>query len=313
VTRASGAASIDPGTDLLAPVVGGPDVLGTAVQAADVAARLAGVQIRELANLDELQAVFRLYDEIWGPDLRDPPVNSQLLRAFSKTGNYVTGAFDGQQLVGACVGFFGAPAEAALHSHIAGVSGAAQGRSVGFALKVHQRAWCLLHGVTAVAWTYDPLIRRNAYFNLVKLGARPEQYLADFYGGMQDAINAGAPSDRLLVRWDLEQPAVAAACLGDATGADAQAELAAGAEIALGTSATGAPQVGSYRSTRLLVAVPDDVETLRLSQPGVAADWRLAVREVLGGLLADGARVTAFDRRGWYVLDRATTSEGNQP
>jgi len=33
-----------------------------------------------------------------------------------------------------------------------------------------------------IAWTYDPLIRRNAYFNLVKLGARPVEYLRNFYG-----------------------------------------------------------------------------------------------------------------------------------
>ena len=51
----------------------------------------------------------------------------ELLRAFSKAGNYVAGAFDGGRLVGACVGFFHAPAEDALHSHIAGVSPSATG------------------------------------------------------------------------------------------------------------------------------------------------------------------------------------------
>ncbi len=51
----------------------------------------------------------------------------------------------------------------------------------------------------------------------------------------------------------------------------------------------------------LLVAVPADIEGLRSTDPGVAKAWRTAVREVLGGLLAEGASVTGFDRAGWYV------------
>src|SRR5699024_8773798 len=106
------------------------------------------------------------YDRIWRPDPANPPVTTELLRALTKAGNYVTGAYDGAELIGACVGFFGEPAGAALHSHIAGVTGAARGRHVGFALKLHQRAWALRRGVREIAWTFDPLIRRNAYFNL---------------------------------------------------------------------------------------------------------------------------------------------------
>jgi predicted GNAT superfamily acetyltransferase len=47
------------------------------------------------------------------------------------------------------------------------------------------------------------------------------------------------------------------------------------------------------------------VEALRLKDPGAAKAWRIAVREVLGGLLAGGARVTGFARDGWYVVERA--------
>jgi predicted GNAT superfamily acetyltransferase len=42
---------------------------------------------------------------------------------------------------------------------------------------------------------------------------------------------------------------------------------------------------------------------LRRSDPRAAKEWRIALREVLGGLLADGARVTGFDRAGWYMLE----------
>ena len=110
-----------------------------------------------------------------------------VLRAFSKVGNYVGGAFDGGHLVGACVGFFAAPSEDSLHSHIAGVAPSSLGRSVGFALKVHQRSWAMLRGVSEIAWTFDPLVGRNAHFNLAKLAARPVEYLPNFYGTMLDS------------------------------------------------------------------------------------------------------------------------------
>lgn len=289
---------LGPRTDL----AGGPAVYDVAVRAAETAAAAAGVRVRELRELDELDGVYRLYDGIWRPDPRNPPVTSELLRALTKAGNYVAGAFDGDELVGACVAFFAAPSEGALHSHVAGVSGPARG--IGFALKVHQRAWALLRGVDIVSWTFDPLVRRNAYFNIVKLAARPTEYLTNFYGDMHDGINSGGDTDRLLVRWDLSTPAVAAASSGVPTAATAEVELAHGAVVALSSSPDGRPVLGSLAGDNLLVAVPPDIEGLRGTDPEAAQAWRTAVREVLGTLLTEGAAVTGFDRNGWYVLSR---------
>jgi predicted GNAT superfamily acetyltransferase len=289
------------------------DVLTTAVdaavQSADAAANAAGVTVRELHDLDALDGVYRLYDEIWRPDPSNPPVTTELMRALTKAGNYVAGAFDGDKLVGACVGFFGAPADEAMHSHIAGVSAGMRGRNVGFALKLHQRAWALLQGVSEIAWTFDPLICRNAYFNVAKLGACVSEYLPNFYGGMHDSINAGDDTDRVLIRWPLTAPAVVAACAGVVQHTDAAAARAAGAALALGTSADGGPVAGPADAATLLVAVPPDIESLRSSAPALAREWRAAVREVLVAQLAAGARVTGFDRAGWYVL---AAKEGEQ-
>jgi predicted GNAT superfamily acetyltransferase len=304
MTTPAGTPQTDRVTDLregTAPATTGVDA---AVTAADAAARAAGVEVRELVTQHELSAVYRMYNDIWRPDPTNPPVTSELLRALSKAGNYIAGAFDRGELVGACVGFFGAPASNALHSHIAGVSGAARGRNVGFALKVHQRAWSMLHGVSKVAWTFDPLVRRNAYFNLVKLAACEGEYLTNFYGYMHDAINGRDDSDRMLVNWYLDAPPVVAACSGVPSPADADAERAAGAGIALAIRADGGPQLGPLDGDTVLVAVPDDIEAMRVRDPGCAKDWRLAVRDSLGALLAGGARVTGFDRSGWYVVRR---------
>jgi predicted GNAT superfamily acetyltransferase len=278
-------------------------VLAHAARAAEAAARAAGVSVRELTDIAELTGVVDLFATIWGR-AGNPPVTIELLRAFTKAGNYVAGAFDGDQLIGACVGFFYAPAGGALHSHIAGVSPAATGRSVGFALKLHQRAWALVRGVSEIAWTFDPLVARNAYFNLVKLAARPVEYLPNFYGPMVDAINSDGESDRLLVRWRLRDGTVASASLGGGVADVAEDEMRAGAVVALSIAEDGSPVPGRLDGATSLVAVPSDIAALRASEPELARRWRLAVRDTLTDLTGRGGRIDGFDRTGWYVVRR---------
>ncbi|AWB91516.1 GNAT family N-acetyltransferase [Aeromicrobium chenweiae] len=271
---------------------------------AEMAATAAGIVVRELTELAELEQVLDLYVRIWGREA-NPPMTLELLRAFTKAGNYVGGAFvDDGRLVGACVGFFHAPADDALHSHIAGVDATMVDRHVGFALKLHQRAWALQRGVSDIAWTFDPLVSRNAYFNLVKLAARPVEYLPNFYGAMVDSINGSDETDRLLVRWNLLDPAVELACSGGGAPAVVADELAAGAVTAVGMDDDGGPVRGRLDGETSLVAVPRDISGLRATDAALARRWRVEVREVLGELLRDGARITGFDRQGWYVVRR---------
>jgi predicted GNAT superfamily acetyltransferase len=279
------------------------DLVHGAVVAADAAALAAGVSVREVTELSDLADVVTLYATIWGRS-ENPPLTLELLRAFTKAGNYVGGAFEGDRLVGACVGFFHAPAEDALHSHIAGVAPRLNGRHVGFALKLHQRAWAMLRGVSEIAWTFDPLVSRNAYFNVVKLGACPGEYLTNFYGPMLDSINGADESDRLLVRWRLRDPAVVAACSGRFAPSLVADEIAGGAVVALRVGRDGGPERGRLDGPTALVAVPRDIAALRDGDAGLAQRWRVAVRESLVSLLADGGRVSGFDRAGWYVVRR---------
>ncbi|GLY47253.1 GNAT family N-acetyltransferase [Lentzea sp. NBRC 102530] len=248
------------------------------------------VVVRQLTEHADLLATQRLFESIWQGDT--PPVTAELLRAMTKAGSYVAGAFDGDVLVGACAGFCSPPAARSLHSHIAGVSAAARGRAVGLALKLDQRQWALDRGITEISWTFDPLVRRNAHFNLTKLAAEATEYLPDFYGDMHDGINAGVESDRLLVTWRITEPVVPRA-------------VAVEGSVALGIE-DDRPVRETPSGTTVLVAVPPDVETLRTTNPAAAHEWRHAVREVLGGLLAEGARVTGFNRSGWYVVERST-------
>ncbi len=298
-----------------------PDLLDEADAAAAQAARAAGVVIRELDSLAELVAMVTLFDEVWEPEDGNHSIQVDLLRALTKAGNYATGAYDlaSGEMLGACTGFFGPPAHAELHSHIAGVRAAGLGRSVGFALKVHQRAWCLRRDVRVIAWTYDPLIRRNGYFNLVKLGARPAEYLRNFYGVMDDVINGGTETDRMLVHWDLRSDLAVEACAGRWRAASFAAEREGGAVVALSAGPDGAPLSGlalcgpagsgvvldglALNGPRtLLVGVPADIEAMRLSDPALAGAWRTALRDVLSPLLGGAGRVTGFDQSGGYVV-----------
>ncbi|GIH15298.1 GNAT family N-acetyltransferase [Rugosimonospora africana] len=280
------------------------DALAGASAAADRAEHRAGVRLCELTEFGDLQAVCRLYNEIWPSDPNDPPINTELLRALTKAGNYLGGAYHGDTLVGACVGFFGPPADQAMHSHIAGVDAGAAARGVGYALKLHQRAWALARGVRTIRWTFDPLVRRNAYFNLVKLAATATEYLPNFYGGTLDSTDGTDESDRLLVHWDLAADRVAAACAGTSWHVDARAALDAGAVIGLDRGDDDAPTPGTLDGETVLVAVPPDIETLRRIDPARARHWRVAVREALGTLMAGGARPTGFDKAGWFVVTR---------
>ncbi|MBT2468727.1 GNAT family N-acetyltransferase [Streptomyces sp. ISL-66] len=254
---------------------------------------MSGSEIRELHAMEEFDDVSRLYAEIWGTDAGGGPVSAEVMRALAHAGNYVAGAYEDGRLTGASVAFFGEPMGTTLHSHI---TGASMGRGIGLALKLHQRQWALARGLKRITWTYDPLIRRNAYFNLVKLGARPEEYLQSFYGAMDDAINGGDESDRVLTAWDLTAPA-----------GPYGFELPAGAVHGV-RNHDGRPVVGPTDADTVLIDLPDDIESLRRTDPGAAREWRLAVRHTLGGLLAEGARVAGFHDRRSYVIHRTRTS-----
>lgn len=277
-----------------------------ASDAASAAAAKAGVEIRLLSEVDDFARVADLFQSIWTKQGEASPVNVETLRALSKAGSYVGGAFEHDELVGACFGFFAAPDQRALHSHIAGVSSRMRGRSVGFALKVHQRAWALEEGLDEISWTFDPLISRNAHFNLVKLAATPTSYHRNFYGHMADALNGADDTDRMLVTWYVRDPRVVAACHGDPVPA-VVAMTTDGVDTAEPLLSVGedvAPLRHRTDARLVRVALPRDIETLRLTEPARATAWRLALRETLGSSLEGGGRVLSFDRSGAYTIDR---------
>ena len=278
------------------------DTANEAQRVADVAASRAAVEIRELHDLPDVQRASELFDAVWtDPTQTIMPVN--LVRALSAAGAYVAGAFLDGRMVGAIVGFVGLHhSTVVVHSHILGVLPETRGRSVGFALKQHQRAWCLARGITTVLWTFDPLVRRNAYFNLCKLGAAGDRYEPNFYGAMSDGINAGDETDRMVVAWRLLDPRVVAA----AEGRGLEADDTETPTILLDDDGAGRPQLFSADADALRCRIPEDILQIRASDPALALQWRHALRDTLGAALGDGYAATGMDRAGWYILQRTS-------
>jgi predicted GNAT superfamily acetyltransferase len=291
-----------------APVEAARRVAGEAAEAAEIS-------LHEVHALADLAAVRRVFDTLWSADPTNPAVTVELLRAYVHTGQYVVLATDvtepGRPVVAASVGFLAAPPGVAVHSNVTGVLPSGRGRSLGFAIKLHQRAWALERELSEVTWTFDPLIRRNAWFNLTKLGAVVREYLVDFYGPMADGINVGDASDRLYVTWPLVAEQVLDACAGRPAPIDSDALRSADAAVLLSVADDGrSPSTVTTPPARgagpdvALAQVPADIEALRQEDPALGRAWRESLRRALGPALASEWAVTGFSRDGCYVLQR---------
>jgi predicted GNAT superfamily acetyltransferase len=241
-----------------------------------------------LRTADELDAAAELLWKVWGAQggaERNEVISGVLLRTLKHSGNYVAGVFDGPRLIGCAVGMFGSHASDGsvdhLHSYIAGVDPERSDRGVGYAMKRHQRQWALDHDLKKIMWTFDPLVARNAYVNLCKLGATVVSYEPEFYGRLDDGLNTDQSTDRLMVKWDLLAPWVERAMNGDRTGMRRLAVVLPVAER---------------------IAIPEDISVLREKDPDQAERERDNVRRQFQSLIARGYRVAGLSRDGEYVL-----------
>lgn len=155
---------------------------------------LPAVEVVELHTLDDLNSSVRLIKQVFGPN--SSTSHPALLRQIQLSGNYLAGAFIAGRPVGVGLGWLGRHGQPDhLHSALVAVDPDVRDRGVGFRLKQHQRLWTLEREVSRIEWTFNPLLARNAYFNLCKLGAGLKSYL-------QDPFDPG--EDRLVVSWILD-------------------------------------------------------------------------------------------------------------
>ncbi len=262
-------------------------------------------ELRLLHQHRDLEAACALFADVWHLAPSDSPINVEVLRALVHNDNYLCGAFLDEVLVGGSVAFWGRDDQGwLLHSHITGVRQESMGNGVGYAVKQHQRQWTLDRGVARITWTFDPLIRRNAYFNLARLGAVAVEYHEAFYGEMRDPINNGDESDRCVAVWNLHSnPNVST----NAVPVD-QNSVAFCTTI-LDRDGGGWPveKPGGIGSDAALLRayVPSDIELLRATEMSKALAWRRSLRATFGEALHNGYFAETMTRDGWYTLRRA--------
>jgi predicted GNAT superfamily acetyltransferase len=275
------------------------DVVAAAEAAALAAADRAGVTVRDSETVEECREVAALFESVWGRGPDGAPMSSELLRSLVHAGGSTTAAYDGAGVVqGGAALMLAAPA-GSTYSLIAAARPGASDRGIGLAVKLHQRAWSLRRGLSLMRWTFDPLVARNARFNLVKLGATVDEYAVSFYGPMGDEINRSDDSDRAVARWEIASPRAVAAADAASVGPTADPGPAPGGRGRAGPD--GAPMLHED-DAGLWVRVPRDIVAVRRTDPAAAAQWRIEVREVFVDALARGLAATHLNRDGWYLL-----------
>lgn len=262
------------------------------------------IVIRSLITVEECQHFQELQHRVWvgEPDTEIVPIHVLITQA--QNGGMLLGAFaaDGPESSGGMVGLaFGWPGFSAVDgapklkfcSHMVGVLPHWHGRGVGLRLKLAQREILLAQGQTEwMTWTYDPLQRVNAAFNMHRLGALCSTYKRNQYGEMQDHLNAGMPSDRFQVDWYMRSQRVENAISEQPVHEDWSAATATMLPVRPLHTHVIAPV-----STRLdlngqplAVPIPDSVASVRV-EGGLLLEWRYYLREVAETCFAAGYQV----------------------
>ena len=261
-----------------------------------------GTVIRELADHRERAEAVRIQEETWGEGFTER-VPAAILLVAQKTGGVAAGAFSGDgRLLGFVFGITGMRGGRGIHwSDLLAVRAEAQGRRLGEALKNYQREVCRERNIETMYWTFDPLVARNAYLNLNRLGASIEEFVPDMYGLSTSSPLHALGTDRFVAAWPLGTPAVPM---------PSEPSLLAGVPVVAGLiNDTAAIGVALPDAAAVAIRIPGDYHKLVEVNLERARAWQRAVRRGFMHYFSRSYRVTAFvpgrDDDATYLLSRA--------
>jgi predicted GNAT superfamily acetyltransferase len=249
--------------------------------------------IRECTTIEEFDRCVALQREAFGlPDLELSPRRHLIVSR--QAGGWTLGAFVADRMVGFVHHLAGVRGDNEIfgYSHVMAVATDYQNKGVGARLKWAQRERALRDGRKLIKWTWDPMMARNAHFNLNRLGATVETYLDNFYGvdygaDRPEDDRPGLPSDRLSATWEIDSTRVHAL----ATGAEASFE---------------GKRVGT-------IAIPTDFNALVNRDVQRARDEQTRVREEFKRAFAERLICAGFERgqeESRYILFEADINHG---
>jgi predicted GNAT superfamily acetyltransferase len=235
------------------------------------------IVIRECTSIDELDSCTRLQREVFGlPDLEISPRRHLIVSR--QAGGWTLGAFVAQGDAERLVGFVHHLAavrgnEIFGYSHMMAVAHEYQNQGVGAQLKWSQRKRAIDEGRSFIKWTWDPMLARNAHFNLNRLGVTVSSYAENFYGtdypGNQTEL-PGIDSDRLFANWQLQSTRVIQLANGSGNHVSANPDAA--------------------------IQIPAEWSKLMKQNPAEAKHEQLRVRQEFQNAFAAGLVCAGFER-----------------
>lgn len=234
------------------------------------------IEIREVTTVEEFRQCIRLQREAFKlPDEEISPVRHLIVT--NSCGGFVLGAFAGEQMVGFTHYLIAVRgAEIIGYSHMAAIAPDFQNAGIGARLKWAQRAEALRRGHKFIKWTFEPMLGRNAHFNLNRLGAVIRSYAENYYGtdfnpgAGKLGESIGIDSDRLFAEWNLDSERVLALEKGEKP-----QDLGAPAQI---------------------IEIPANWKVILEIDPQRARDEQLRVRREFQTAFSDGLICAKFER-----------------
>lgn len=282
------------------------------------------IEVRSLRSQDDFAACVRLQQITWGADYNEI-VTPIIMKITQKVGGVAAGAFDESgRMLGFVYGITGVDSGRIVHwSHMLAVVPEARDSGIGRRLKEYQRARLVPLGVEMMYWTFDPLIARNAHFNLVRLGAEVVEYVREMYGRTGSVLHA-LGTDRFVVAWRLGEASAVAPASGLGSGVGLADDVVSRAASLIEPSSApivnrgpaGDPAPASQPlplAPLVRIEIPADIEAVRLGSLELARGWQASVQRAFLRYLGLGYRVVGFERgreagRCHYLLSSSTCS-----
>lgn len=249
------------------------------------------IEYNVILDPDEIGEIIPVIKSAWGMDTVGLLIKD-IASAMRYHGGVVIGAYDDNRMIGMHFSFPGyRMGKVYLYSHQTGVIKEKKYSGIGYGLKIKQKEWALENGYDLIAWTFDPIMSLNASFNLRKLGTISRCYIDNFYGKMDDAINRGIPTDRVVTEWWIRKEKTVSGAFEPVNSFDSEFSF-------------DFRELSADIPEKVEVKVPRDFTELKKKDRDIAIKWRLYLRKTLKDLFDMGYTAVGFDKNeNAYMLE----------
>jgi len=264
------------------------------------------VTVSRISDPDEIKKVLPVISSAWGmPNLA--AAFKDTINAMRFHGGLVCAAYDGGEMVGMQFSFPGfRRGKTYLYSHMTGIIEKKKYSGIGYHLKMFQKKWALENGYDLIAWTFDPIRSLNAHFNLNKLGAITRTLVPNFYGTMEDSLNAGIPTDRVVAEWWIKEKSMIP-----------EGDNSVVLDVSKQNFNLQIEEITSFQPKVVKVAIPYDITSIMSNDLAKAARIKMSLSVVLTRLFSLQYSVVDFEKSqpsSWYVLSTdPPLKSGNLP